>query len=509
MNHVQARAPAAQRVGVVCAALVVVLTAAGCSGGGTASSATTTVSSTSVATPSLPARPLSLGLCIGVALSGARCGTLTVPLDYADPSQGTIGIRVISVRAQNPSRRIGSLLVNPGGPGASGVRFVEDAFTTFTTLNQRFDIVGFDPRGAADPNPVTCEGTAALDQAVGADPIIDDQAERQELISTSRQLAQACEQKSGALLPYVGTDNVARDMESLRVALGDDKLNYLGFSYGSVLGTRYAALFPTHIRAMALDGDVDPAINVLDQDAQQADAFQRNYQEFLARCTAQGACPLGGNPNATMTKLLSDLDAHPVSAPDGRSVGRGLALIALAGSMYDPSLWSALYRIWAAAASGDVTGLLLVSDAYTGRKPGGYDHLVESNIAVICVDQGAPIDMSTLEARVAQLQARDPLFAAGSLYGLLPCAYWPVRGAAATPVDITAAPPILLVGATNDPATPYVWAQGLHREIHGSLLLTRDGFGHTSYDHSVCIASKVDAYLADGVVPADGTTCSS
>ncbi|HEY6377925.1 MAG TPA: alpha/beta hydrolase [Candidatus Dormibacteraeota bacterium] len=485
------------------------LTASACSGAAatTGGPPLTSIAPPATATPGPPA--LRLGLCLDTVPAGARCGTLAVPLDYADPSKGAIRIRVISVPAKDPTHRIGSLLVNPGGPGASGVRFVEEAISLFATLNQRFDIVGFDPRGTADPNPVSCEDTAALDHVVAVDPIVDDPSEQQDLIATSERFAQACQQKSGALLPYVGTDNVARDMDALRAALGDNKLTYLGFSYGSAIGTQYSALYPTHIRALALDGDIDPSTDLLLQGAQQADGFQRNYQEFLARCAAQSSCPLGPDPNAAIITLLSNLDAHPVPVPDGRTVGRGVALLALAGSLYDPGAWSALYSVWARAVHGDVTGLLAVSDAYTGRQPGGYDHSLESGTAITCVDQATPTDIATLEARVAPLQTRDPLFGGAALYGLLPCAYWPVRGQPAAPVDITAAPPILLVGGTNDPATPYVWAQALHRQIRGSVLLTRDGFGHPSYDHSACIAAKVDAYLVDGILPAAGTVCSS
>jgi pimeloyl-ACP methyl ester carboxylesterase len=501
----------ASRLRLVVALIAAAVTVTACSSGTGTSPAAPGSTGSAGSAPASGTRPsLTPTFCLGVVPDRARCGTVSVPLDYADPAKGTIRIRVLSVPARIPSRRIGSLLVNPGGPGASGVQFVAGAFDRlFATLNQRFDIVGFDPRGTGDSNPVKCTGTSQLDHIVALDPIIDDPLERQDLITTSQQLARACQQNSKALLPHVGTENVARDMEALRVALGDDKLNYLGFSYGSAIGTRYAVMYPTQIRAMALDGVIDPATNALDQGAQQADAFQRNYEEFLARCAALSQCPLGADPNAVITKLISDLDAHPVVMSDGRSVGRGSAIEAIADSMYDPDLWIPLYGLWARAVRGDVSGLMALVDAYTGRTSRGYDHLLEANTAINCVDQYAPADIATLDARVAQLQARDPLFAGAALYGDLPCDQWPVRGPAAAPVDVSGAPPILLVGGTNDPATPYAWAQALHGQIHGSVLLTRDGFGHTSYGHSTCIASKMNAYLLDGTVPADGTTCSS
>lgn len=503
--------PAAGRLRTVLAVFAGAVTVTACSSAATTGTATTGSGGSAGSASASGRRPtLAPSFCLGAVPSRARCGTVSVPLDYADPSKGAIGIRVISVPARIPSRRIGSLLVNPGGPGASGVQFVAGAFDRlFPTLNERFDIVGFDPRGTGDSNPVKCQGTAALDHLVALDPIIDDPSEREDLIATSEQLARACQQNSKALLPYVGTDNVARDMEALRSALGDDKLNYLGFSYGSAIGTRYAVMYPTHIRAMALDGVLDPATSALDQGTQQAEGFQRNYQEFLARCIALSPCPLGADPNTVITRLISGLDTHPISMPDGRTVGRGLAIDAIAYSMYDPDLWIPLYGLWARAVRGDVSGLLALVDAYTGRTSRGYDHLVEANTAISCVDQGSPADIATLDARVAQLQARDPLFAGAAVYGDLPCDQWPVRGPAAAPIDVTGAPPILLVGGTNDPATPYPWAQALHRQIHGSVLLTRDGFGHTSYGHSTCAASRINAYLLDGTVPADGMICSS
>lgn len=436
------------------------------------------------------------------------CGTLQVPLDYSDSSKGTIVIPVVKVPATDPTQRIGSLLVNPGGPGASGVQFVEEALaSTFVTLNRRFDIVGFDPRGIGGPDVIACLTPTQFDEVVAADPIVDDPAEKQTMIDTNKLLATSCQDKVGRLLPYVGTDNVARDLDALRAALGDDKLSYLGFSYGTDIGSHYAQMFPTHIRAMVLDGDVDTSIPFIAAVEQQADSLANSYQEFLRRCTARAACPMGSDPGGAINRLLSSLDTTPIRGPDGRLIGRGEGLVALLGSMYDATVWNEIYILFGRAiTSGDVAGLELLLDTYTGR---GQDHRLESGPAVDCVDDSVPTDIATYDAEAAKTEARDPYFGDSAVYGVLPCAYWPVHGSPAKPVNVTGAPTIVLVGATNDPATPYTWSQSLQKQIHGSVLLTRDGYGHTSYDFSTCIAGHVDAYLNDLTIPAAGITCPS
>ena len=236
--------------------------------------ASPTASPSTVSGPSATPPGLQAAACGGVVPTGARCDTLWVPLDYADPSLGTIPTSVIVVPAKDPSERIGALLVNPGGPGESGVQFVEDAYSIFATLNQRFDIVGFDPRGTTGPDAVSCEGTDALDHDVGLDPLAAGSPTAEaDLVTSTLAFDDACRLHSGWLLPYVGTANAARDMDALRAALGDPQLNYLGFSYGTALGATYASLFPTHIRAMVLDGDIDPSLSFMEQSVQQGASF--------------------------------------------------------------------------------------------------------------------------------------------------------------------------------------------------------------------------------------------
>lgn len=442
------------------------------------------------------------------APAGARCDTLWVPLDYADPSRGTIATSVIVIPARDPAARIGSLLINPGGPGESGVGFVEAAYPLFATLNQRFDIVGFDPRGTTGPYAVACEGTDALDHEVGLDPrVAGSPAGEADLVTTTLAFDESCRLHSGWLLPYVGTANAARDMDALRAALGDARLTYLGFSYGTALGATYAALFPTHIRAMVLDGDLDPSLSFLAQSMQQGASFEASYAEFVSQCQAMTACPLGSDPGATITDLLERLTTRPIVEADGRTVGAGIVIGGLVAAMYDPSSWSAFYADLASAVDGFGQPLQEAVDTYAGRGPQGYSPSIDANVAINCADHAVPLELADYDTQALAVQASEPHFGQDEVYSALACAYWPVRGPAPAPLDVTAAPPILLVGATHDPATPYAWSVSLQKQIAGSVLLTRDGYGHTSYGFSTCIRNAVNAYLVNLTLPATGTTC--
>jgi len=473
--------------------------------------ATTTATASPLAGPASPiSHPPGLepATCDPQAPRGARCSTLWVPLDYSNPNRGTIPTTVLVMPALDRAERIGSLLVNPGGPGESGVQFVEEAYSILEPLNQRFDIVGFDPRGTTGSAAVSCETTQGLDHDLGVDPdALGSPPREADLVATSLAFADACELHNGWLLPYVGTADAARDMDALRAGLGDAKLDYLGFSYGTALGAEYASLFPTRIRAMVLDGDLDPSISFAEESIQQGASFEASYQRFISQCAAKSSCPLGANPDAAVSSLLTSLAAQPVQLPDGRTVGRGLALTALAAAMYDPTSWSLFYTAFAQAVAGDVTALVAAADQLEGRGPNGYDHSMEANAAINCADHAVPESLSSYDQMASSIEAAQPRFGQSEVYSLLTCAYWPVRGAQPAPLHVTSAPHILLVGATHDPATPYAWSQSLEKQLSGSVLLTRDGYGHTSYLFSACVRSAVNAYLTGLTLPAAGTVC--
>lgn len=497
-----------------CGTSPIVDTAALPGGGGSAlspGSSTPAPSAAAAGSPGSSAPPASLtfGPCAdGNAPARAVCGNLSVPLDYSDASKGTIALAVVKVPATDQAHRIGSLLLNPGGPGASGVDFVEGSTADLATLNIRFDLIGFDPRGTTGNDAVSCETTEQLDAFNAADPILDDATEKQQFVDVSKLMADSCKQKSGRLLPYLGTDNVARDMDRLRAALGDAKLTYLGFSYGTAIGQHYAAMFPTHVRAMVLDGDDIGSNDILSELVQQANSIEDNYREFLRRCAALGTrCPIGTDPAAAVGSLLQKLDANPVQAPDGRSIGRGLMLAALLPSVYYVNEWDIGWEAVGQAVHGDFTDALLLNDEFEGRTNSGYDHEIEAFNAITCADEDAPTDLTAYDAAAARAQSSAPEFGAADVYGLLPCAYWPNHGPAPSAHEVKGAPPIVLIGATHDPATPYAWSQTMQKQIQGSVLLTRDGYGHTSYDNSQCIRGHVDSYLTNLTVPPSGVTC--
>ena len=472
--------------------------------------ASSTPSPGEVSGPSHTPPGLAPATCASTPPAGAHCDTLWVPLDYSNPSLGTIPTSVVVVPAKDPTARIGSLLVNPGGPGESGVQYVDEAYPLFATLNQRFDIVGFDPRGTTGPDAVTCEGTDALDHNLDLDPLVAGSSIAEaDLVASTLAFVSSCRLHTGWLLPHVGTVNAARDMDALRAALGDQQLTYLGFSYGTALGATYASLFPSHIRAMVLDGDIDPALSFIEQSIQQGASFEASYDEFVGQCRAESGCPLGSDPGATITSLLAQLATRPVEAPDGRTVGRGTVIEALVAAMYDPGSWDSFYTALAEAAQGRVSSLQSLVDSYTGRGSQGYDHSTPANAAINCADHSVPDDLTDYDAMALSVQADEPHFGQDEVYSVLTCAYWPDHGPPPAPLDVTGAPPILLVGATHDPATPYAWSVALQQQISGSVLLTRDGYGHTSYQFSNCVQSAVNAYLVDRNVPGAGTICAS
>jgi pimeloyl-ACP methyl ester carboxylesterase len=446
---------------------------------------------------------------------GFQCATMTVPLDYAKPSGRAIHVAAIRLPASG-QHKIGSLVINPGGPGGSGIDYARYARALFPKqIRARFDIVSFDPRGVGKSTPVHCLSDAQLDRQIHVDPTPDTKAEMHRLVSSSKSFAAQCEKHSGWLLPHVSTLDEARDMDVLRATLGDDKLTYLGKSYGTYLGAKYAQLFPHHIRALVLDGALDPSLSTEQLNAAQAGGFETNLDAFVDHCVDGGGCPLGDSDSAAeqaLTKLSQRVDAHPLSGPGKRTLGPGEFFEGLAAGLYSPaSGWPALEIALRQAEHGKGAGLLMLSDQLTGRKQGGhYTNETEANTAINCLDRPAPHDLSAYVAQAHRLATKDPHFGAAIAYSSLTCAYWPVPPVEQPhPVHAKGAPPILVVGTTHDPATPYVWAQALAKQLDSGVLLAYEGDGHTAYGRgSACIDNAVDAYLITKKPPRDGKHCS-
>jgi pimeloyl-ACP methyl ester carboxylesterase len=444
-----------------------------------------------------------------------QCGTLQVPLDYSHPDAGTIGIALIRKPARDQTTRIGSVLTNPGGPGASGIQFLLDEAPLMTNLNRQFDLVGFDPRGIGQSAPVRCLSGPEEDAFNALDPVADDPQERQAMIQADQKFAAGCLERSARVLPFVDTVSATRDMDLIRASLGDAKLTYLGFSYGTFLGQVYAHLFPTHIRALALDGVVDPSLSANDLLLAQLGGFERNLQAFLANCNSRrfSAPPCayaasGGDPATKLNALVSRLDRTPMHV-GRRDLTRSLAITGVGLGLYNQSFWPTLDAALTSADKGDGRLLLRLSDVYLGRDANGtYTNELDANYAVNCLDKPVPADVAAFDRLAPAFAKVSTFFGPAFQYGNLPCSYWPVKPTGQVgPVTADGAPPILLIGGTNDPATPYAWAQAVHRQLAGSVLLTRRGNGHTSYDASICARLATDAYLIDLTLPAPGTIC--
>jgi len=446
---------------------------------------------------------------------GFECGSLQVPLDYANPAADSIAIALIRKKATSPSTRIGSLLTNPGGPGASGIDFLRGEASHMINLNRQFDLVSFDPRGIGQSAPVRCLDGSHEDALVALDPVLDDAQEKQVTITADQEFAAACELRSARILPFVDTVSAANDMELIRQALGDPKMTYLGYSYGTFLGLTYAHLFPTRVRAFALDGVVDPNLSPNDMLLAQVVGFEQNLQAFLSDCrarrSARARCAYAqtGDPGAKLNALMLRLDTRPLRVGN-RSLTRGLAVIGVLTPLYVAGAWPVLDQALTSADQGNGAPLLRLADIYFDRNADGtYGNLFDANYAVNCLDRPVPLDIASYDQLGPAFERASQVFGRATQYENLPCAYWPVPPKGHPELlDADGAPPILLVGGTGDPATPYAWAQAVHDHLVGSVLLTRRGYGHTSYDSSVCSRRAMDAYLIDLTLPAEGTVCS-
>ncbi len=470
--------------------------------------------------PAGSAAPSSTGTIQWTACGAPfECGTISVPLDYADPAKGSIQLALIRLPATGPGPKVGDLLTDPGGPGDSGVTFVRQAGQTLFSANLRahFDIIGFDPRGVGASTPaVQCVSGPTMDRMIALDPIPTTAAERQALVDAAKTFDAGCEAHSGALLPYMSTVDAAKDMEQIRIALGDAKLTYLGFSYGTFLGSTYANLYPTHIRAFVLDGAIDPTLSFVDSLTQQAESFSANLDAFFTACAASSNCAFsnGGQPKAAFDVLMARINQSPLPAlasGDPRPVTLGVALTGVTAALYDQSAWPALAQGLALAQAGDGSVLLQLADSYDQRNPNGtFSNIAAANTAVTCADSVVPTSVATYEKLAQTLEAKAPWFGSNEAYGGLECAFWPFHPAH-DPVAPRAAgaPPIVVIGTTGDPATPYEWAVKLASELQSGVLLTRVGQGHTAYGQSTCIDNAVDAYLISLTVPASGTRCTS
>jgi pimeloyl-ACP methyl ester carboxylesterase len=448
---------------------------------------------------------------------GFQCARLLVPFDYQRPAWRRFSLPVIKLPASSPRTRIGSLVVNPGGPGGSGVQYALGARSEISAaVRARFDIVGFDPRGVGGSIPaVDCLSNAQMDRFLATSDTPGNTAQRAAVVSESKLFARGCEKRSGALLPYVGTANAARDMDVLRAALGDAKLTYLGKSYGTYLGTWYAQLFPSHVRALVLDGAVDPDEPALAMNTVQAQGFEVALRSFVTNCLHRSGCPFPRGETVTaaiaqVQAMLNKAGAKPLeSVVAGQPANSALMLNGVAAALYSTSFWPYLRLGLQAAFEGNGSVLVELGDVLVERNRNGhYSNLTAAELAVDCVDRPWPRSLSAWQTAAASAARAAPMFGAAIMWGSLPCAYWPVRAAAPVRLTGAGAPPILVVGNLRDPATPFRWAKALAADLKSGVLLGWNGDGHTAYMMgSSCIDSAVDRYLISLVPPRNGTLC--
>ncbi len=450
--------------------------------------------------------------------SGFECAQLVVPFDYARPNGRRFTLPVIKLPAANPAQRIGALVINPGGPGASGVQYALGARSEFpAALLARFDLVGFDPRGVGGSQPaLNCMTGPQLDRFFATDDEPSTPAQLASLVAQSKLFAAECQRNSADLLPYVGTQNAARDMDVLRAALGEAKLTYLGKSYGTYLGTWYAQLFPRRVRALVLDGAVDPDTPSLQAGTVQAAGFQVAFGAFASWCLASATCPLGhGGPAAAAEAKLQGLITRANSAPlsnqlgDGQIADGAMLLNGVAAALYSRSFWPILENALADAFSGNGAGLVELANALYERNPNGtYGTLANVVTAIDCLDRPWPRSLATWQAAASAAARAAPLFGAAIVWGSLSCAYWPVPSYPLPQIRAAGAPPILVVGTLRDPATPYRWAQALAGDLSSGVLLGWNGDGHTAYgEGSTCVDTTVNDYLFSLTVPKSGMVC--
>ncbi|MER5862128.1 alpha/beta hydrolase [Kitasatospora sp. NPDC002040] len=444
-----------------------------------------------------------------------ECTTFKVPLDYAAPATGDLTLTAARKRATGGKPRLGSLLLNPGGPGGSAVEYVEGVAKGYDAeIRAAYDLVGLDPRGVGRSSPVTCLSGDRMDVYTAADITPDDQSEIDALVAVDREFADGCKQRSGAFLGHVSTVESARDLDVLRALLGDQKLSYLGKSYGTFLGATYAGLFPSRVGRMVLDGAMDPALDSRAGNKTQAGGFDTAWAAFAKDCAKRDDCPLGRDEkqiDQQLDDLFKRIDGAPLTTESSRKLTEAQATTGVIHAMYAEFLWPQLRTALTTAKAGDGSALLKLSDQYYDRAAdGSYPNLMYANMAVNCLDLPAPFATpAEAAAAVPEFEQASRHFGRDMAWMALACAYWPVRptGAAHT-IRAAGAAPIVVVGTTRDPATPYAWAQSLAGQLESGRLVSYDGDGHTAYGrHNTCVDGAVNRYLLGGDAPAADTRC--
>jgi pimeloyl-ACP methyl ester carboxylesterase len=455
---------------------------------------------------------------VGRGASGMtyECASITVPRDWTAPAGGrTYGVELLRVRSRTQHDRIGSLLVNPGGPGVSGIDTA--VYLTFgqalgglpTAITDRFDIVGFDPRGVGRSDPIRCIDAKDQDAMNAGDPDPVSQPDFDEVVALNKRVAEGCGHKYGDQLSLFSTEQAAHDMEAIRAAVGDAETTYLGFSYGTLLGATYAQLYPKSIRALVLDGAVDPKQGMVASLETQARGFERAFTNFTTWCrAAPRRCAIAPDARGAVTDALAKAENSPVRGDDGREATPGWIFVGVVASLYTESSWQRLAQAIEDLQAGRAEAIFDLADAYLEREPNGsYSNLSDAFLTVNCVDATNAPSVDRIRQLQSQWRTKYPLFGAPLAVSMLPCAFWPGRKDPYPAGPAIGAPPIVVVGTTGDPATPYENTADLATMLGTGHVLTWEGKGHTAYPITPCIVNAVDAYLIDLRVPKEGLRC--
>jgi len=467
----------------------------------------------SVMSPSSTSSSLAPHTVEGIAWKSCgvlECGTLDVPYDYAVPGVGSFRLHLVRRPATGGSARVGSLLVNPGGPGFGGTMIAENAEWYFSEeLLAAFDVIGWDPRGTGLSEPaIDC--IDSYDEYFALDSPPGNPAEKQALVDSARAFNEACLERNGEILPYISTRATAQDMDSIRRALGEEKITYFGFSYGSELGGTWVTMFPGTVRAAVFDGAADPNAPGLDGALAQAKGFEQQLDTFLSQCSKDRGCAFhnGGDAEGAIDRLIAAIDARPVPTSGDRTpVTLGVFYTALAQAMYSDMFWPELAVALAEAQAGDGNGILALNDVYYQRRPDGtYGNELEAFIAISCLDDPGPTSVEGVDAYIPEFLRVAKRFGANFAHGYS-CALWPVPADDKVVVTGVGAGPVVVVGTTGDAATPLKSSRKAAAALEEGILVVVDADRHTGYGLNQCIVDLVDGYLIRLEIPKNETVC--
>lgn len=443
-----------------------------------------------------------------------ECAMLSVPIDHDDPDGDKTELAIARIPATGPdSERIGSLIMNPGGPGASGLDFLAVIHMMIPAeLARQFDLVSFDPRGVERSDPIRCTDPDEIEDELFEEVEFETREEIEAELERSRAEMQDCKNESSELINFMSTVEVARDLDAIRAAVGDEKLTFAGLSYGTRIGAYYATLFPNNVRALLLDGPISPQSTGLERERISAIAFERSFENFVTACDADAVCALSPNTRQQFLDIRASLATTPVAvetASGERELTEDLFNLAVVSALYDSQTWGILAEALDTLHTGGAQTLFSIADMQTGRRSDGtYSNALDSRSVVNCSDNSDRYSIDDAEAFNAELPTLTPTFHEFFEYSLLSCIGWDPSPQAQITIDGAGAPPILVIGSTGDPATPIEWAEDMVAALDSATLLTYEGASHVAFGREVeCVDDHVTTYFVDLELPAPGSRC--